>query len=94
MLTLDEVDYASTGLDIAALAEEPPAVLGKVGDYLCLIMPVSLAQGQAFGLAGPTFTGEFDSRDGDHAALLEELTKSSTGILQRRMPVRLGLLVV
>ena len=35
MLALDEVDYASTGLDIAALAEEPPAVLGKVGDYLC-----------------------------------------------------------
>ena len=77
MLSLDEVEYASTDLDIAALAEEPPAVLGKVGDYLCLVMPVSLAQDQAFGLAGPTFTGEFDSRDGDHAALLEELTKSS-----------------
>ena len=90
MLTLDEVDYASTGLDIAALAEEPPAVLGKVGDYLCLIMPVSLAQGQAFGLAGPTFTGEFDSRDGDHAALLEELTKSSTAFFSEECPYDLA----
>ena len=80
MLALDEVEYASTGLDIAALAEEPPAVLGKVGDYLCLVMPASLAQGQAFGLTAPTFAGEFDSRDGDHAALAEELAKSSNTI--------------
>lgn len=86
MLALDEVEYASTDLDIAALAEEPPAVLGKVGDYLCLVMPVSLAQGQAFGLTTPTFAGEFDSRDGDHAALAEELAKSSTAFFSEECP--------
>lgn len=90
MLALDEVDYASTGLDIAALAEEPPAVLGKVGDYLCLVMPVSLAQGQAFGLTAPTFAGEFDSRDGDHAALAEELAKSSTTFFSEECPYDLA----
>lgn len=90
MLALDEVDYASTGLDIAALAEEPPAVLGKVGDYLCLVMPVSLAQGQAFGLTAPTFAGEFDSRDGDHAALAEELAKSSTAFFSEECPYDLA----
>ena len=90
MLALDEVEYASTGLDIAALAEEPPAVLGKVGDYLCLVMPASLAQGQAFGLMAPTFAGEFDSRDGDHAALAEELAKSSTAFFSEECPYDLA----
>ena len=90
MLALDEVDYASTGLDIAALAEEPPAVLGKVGDHLCLVMPASLAQGQAFGLTAPAFAGGFDSRDGDHAALAEELAKSSTAFFSEECPYDLA----
>lgn len=73
-LSIEDVDVAEIGLEVAALADEPPAVVGGSGSDLAIVVPESLAQSQGFGGRSPVFRAEFDSTDGDHAALAETLS--------------------
>lgn len=72
-LTLDDVELATVPVEVAAVTDEVPALLGGPGSGVMLIVPESLAATQSLGGEQPIFTSYFDSTDGDHAALAEEL---------------------
>lgn len=72
-LTLDDVELATVPVEVAAVTDEVPALLGGPGSGVMLIVPESLATTQSLGGEAPIFTSYFDSTDGDHAALAEEL---------------------
>ena len=72
-LTLDDVEVATVPVEVVAVTDEVPALLGGPGSGVMLIVPESLAATQSLGGEAPIFTGYFDSVDGDHAALAEEL---------------------
>ena len=72
-LALDDVELATVPVEVAAVTDEVPALLGGPGSGVMLIVPESLAATQSLGGEAPIFTSYFDSVDGDHEALAEEL---------------------
>ncbi len=72
-LTLDDVELATVPVEVAAVTDQVPALLGGPGSGVMLIVPESLAATQSLGGEAPIFTSYFDSADGDHEALAEEL---------------------
>lgn len=72
-LTLDDVELATVPVEVAAVTDEVPALLGGPGSGVMLIVPESLAATQSLGGEAPLFTSYFDAADGDHEALAEEL---------------------
>ncbi|WP_304426173.1 ABC transporter permease [uncultured Adlercreutzia sp.] len=72
-LTLDDVELATVPVEVAAVTDKVPALLGGPGSGVMLIVPESLAATQSLGGEAPIFTSYFDSADDDHEALAEEL---------------------
>lgn len=87
---LDECEVATTSLEIAALAEEPSPIVGGPGEGLQLIVPESVAASESFGGTAPIFYGYFDSVDGDHAALAEELATTGSAYFHDKSPYELA----
>lgn len=75
---LEEAEVQTVSIEVVALADEAPAIVGPLGEGLQLIVPESVAAYQSFGNINPTFYGYFDSADGDHAALAEELATAGS----------------
>lgn len=89
-LSINDVDVAEVGLEIAALAEEPPAIVGGNGSDLMLVVPESLAQSQGFGMRSPVFKAQFDAVDGDHAKLAEVLSENGSEYFHSDSPFEIG----
>ncbi|MEC4176764.1 ABC transporter permease [Adlercreutzia sp. R7] len=75
-LTMADVEVQTVSLEVAAVVDETPPVVGGPGAGLQLIVPMSVAAYQGFGNTDPVFYGYFDPTDGDHAALAEELSSA------------------
>lgn len=89
-LSENEVDIARVGLEVAALTEAVPETMGGIGESITLIVPMSLADAQGFGATQPLFTGLFDSLDGDHAQLAEELSANGSQFFGDDCPYELS----
>lgn len=59
-----DVETATTPVEIAAVAEEAPAMVGMYGDTVQLIVPMSLAATQGFGITEPQFKAVFNAPEG------------------------------
>lgn len=75
-LTMADVEVQTVSLDVAAVVDEVPPLVGGPGAGLQLIVPMSMAAYQGFGNTDPVFYSYFDPTDGDHAALAEELSSA------------------
>lgn len=75
-LTMADVEVQMVSLDVAAVVDEVPPVVGGPGAGLQLIVPMSMAAYQSFGNTDPVFYSYFDPTDGDHTALAEELSSA------------------
>lgn len=75
---LEEAEVQTVSVEVVALAEEAPAIVGARGEGLQLIVPESVAAYQSFGNTNPTFYSYFDATDGDHDALAEELATAGS----------------
>ncbi|MEC4295390.1 ABC transporter permease [Adlercreutzia shanghongiae] len=75
-LTMADVEVQTVSLEVAAVVDEVPPVVGGPGAGLQLIVPMSMAAYQGFGNTDPVFYSYFDPTDGDHAALAEELSSA------------------
>ncbi len=75
-LTMADVEVQTVSLDVAAVVDEVPPVVGSPGAGLQLIVPMSMAAYQGFGNTDPVFYSYFDPTDGDHTALAEELSSA------------------
>ncbi|MEC4184688.1 ABC transporter permease [Adlercreutzia sp. R21] len=75
-LTMADVEVQTVSLEVAAVVDETPPVVGGPGAGLQLIVPMSVAAYQGFGNTDPVFYSYFDPTDGDHAALAEELSSA------------------
>ncbi len=84
--TMEDIEYVSIGLEISALADEPPTVVGSAGESLMLVMPMSLAATQGFGMEAPYFEGQFDAAGGDHEQLAEDLYTRGTAYFHDEVP--------
>lgn len=73
-LTMNDISYIELELEVAAITEEVPSIVGGRGSYPSLIVPMSLADSNSLGLDNMVFKSAFDSIDGDHAALAEALS--------------------
>lgn len=77
-------------LRLSPLAEEAPAIASARGEGLQLIVPESVAAYQSFGNDAPIFYGYFDSADGDHGALAEELATAGSAYFHDKSPYELA----
>lgn len=83
---LEEADVQTVSVEVVALAEEAPLVGSARGEGLQLIVPESVAAYQSFGDDAPIFYGYFNSADGDHAALAEELATAGSAYFHDKSP--------
>lgn len=83
---LEEADVQTVSVEVVALAEEAPLVGSARGEGLQLIVPESVAAYQSFGDDAPIFCGYFNSADGDHAALAEELATAGSAYFHDKSP--------
>ncbi len=87
---LEEAEVQTVSVEVVALAEEAPAIASARGEGLQLIVPESMAAYQSFGNINPTFYGYFDSADGDHGALAEELATAGSAYFHDKSPYGLA----
>ena len=87
---LEEAEVQTVSIEGVALADEAPAIVGPLGEGLQLIVPESVAAYQSFGNINPTFYGYFDSADGDHGALAEELATAGSAYFHDKSPYGLA----
>lgn len=87
---LEEAEVQTVSIEVAALAEEAPAIASALGEGLQLIVPESVAAYQSFGNDAPIFYGYFDSADGDHGALAEELATAGSAYFHDKSPYGLA----
>ena len=87
---LEEAEVQTVSIEVVALAEEAPAIVSARGEGLQLIVPESMAAYQSFGSASPIFYGYFNSADGDHGALAEELATAGSAYFHDKSPYDLA----
>lgn len=87
---LEEAEVQTVSVEVVALADEAPAIVGARGEGLQLIVPESVAAYQSFGNANPTFYSYFDAADGDHGALAEELATAGSAYFHDKSPYGLA----
>lgn len=87
---MDEADVQTASIEIVALADEPAPIVGGPGAGLQLIVPESMAAYQSFGSTSPIFYSYFDSADGDHGALAEELATAGSAYFHDKSPYGLA----
>ena len=87
---MDEADVQTASIEVVALADEPAPIVGGPGAGLQLIVPESVAAYQSFGNDAPIFYGYFDSADGDHGALAEELVTAGSAYFHDKSPYGLA----
>ena len=87
---MDEADVQTASIEVVALADEPAPIVGGPGAGLQLIVPESMAAYQGFGSTSPIFYGYFDSADGDHGALAEELATAGSAYFHDKSPYELA----
>lgn len=87
---MDEVDVQTASIEVVALADEPAPIVGGPGAGLQLIVPESMAAYQSFGSTPPIFYSYFDSADGDHGALAEELATAGSAYFHDKSPYGLA----
>ena len=83
-------EVQTVSVEVVALAEEAPAIASARGEGLQLIVPESVAAYQSFGNDAPIFYGYFDSADGDHGALAEELATAGSAYFHDKSPYELA----
>ncbi len=71
-ISSDQVTVVSSQLEIAALADAAPSLMGNAWG-LKLIMPMSLASTTGFGIMSPSFEGFFDAANDAHAEVAQAL---------------------
>lgn len=62
-----------TPLEVVAIADELPAIVGSYGEGAFFVVPLSRARTDVLVEGDPLFRSFFDSVDGDHAAVAQEL---------------------
>lgn len=87
---LEEAEVQTVSVEVVALAEEAPAIASARGEGLQLIVPESVAAYQSFGNDAPIFYGYFNSADGDHGALAEELVTAGSAYFHDKSPYELA----
>lgn len=87
---MDEADVQTASIEVVALADEPAPIVGGPGAGLQLIVPGSMAAYQSFGSTPPIFYSYFDSADGDHGALAEELATAGSAYFHDKSPYGLA----
>lgn len=87
---LEEAEVQTVSVEVVALAEEAPAIASARGEGLQLIVPESVAAYQSFGNDAPIFYGYFNSADGDHGALAEELVTAGSAYFHDKSPYGLA----
>lgn len=87
---LEEAEVQTVSVEVVALAEEAPAIASARGEGLQLIVPESMAAYQSFGSTSPIFYSYFDSADGDHGALAEELATAGSAYFHDKSPYGLA----
>lgn len=87
---LEEAEVQTVSVEVVALAEEAPAIASARGEGLQLIVPESVAAYQSFGNDAPIFYSYFDSADGDHGALAEELATAGSAYFHDKSPYGLA----
>lgn len=87
---LEEAEVQTVSVEVVALAEEAPAIASGRGEGLQLIVPESVAAYQSFGNDAPIFYGYFNSADGDHGALAEELATAGSAYFHDKSPYGLA----
>lgn len=87
---MDEADVQTASIEVVALADEPAPIVGAPGAGLQLIVPESMAAYQSFGSTPPIFYSYFDSADGDHGALAEELATAGSAYFHDKSPYGLA----
>lgn len=87
---LEEAEVQTVSVEVVALAEEAPAIASARGEGLQLIVPESVAAYQSFGNDAPIFYGYFNSADGDHGALAEELATAGSAYFHDKSPYELA----
>lgn len=87
---LEEAEAQTVSVEVVALAEEAPAIASARGEGLQLIVPESMAAYQGFGSTSPIFYSYFDSADGDHGALAEELATAGSAYFHDKSPYGLA----
>lgn len=88
--SLDEAEVQTASVEVVALADEPAPIVGGPGAGLQLIVPESMAAYQGFGSTSPIFYSYFDSADGDHGALAEELATAGSAYFHDKSPYGLA----
>ncbi len=89
-LTMKDVEYVGIDLEVAKLADEPPAVVGGNGSSIMFVAPMSLAYVQGFGMTVPYFEAQFNAIDGDHKQLADDLSSRGGAYFHDETPYEMA----
>lgn len=89
-LTMKDVEYVGIDLEVAKLADEPPAVVGGNGSSIMFVAPMSLAYVQGFGMEAPYFEAQFNAIDGDHEQLADDLSSRGGAYFHDEAPYEMA----
>lgn len=77
---VSDVDTLWEQIDVLAVTEDPVSEFNSAEGNMRLVMPMSEATSTKLGTNDPTFQAYFDSADGDHAALCEDIASKGSKI--------------
>ena len=73
----DDVSVATAPLEIAAVVSEAPEVVGMYGEAVQLIVPMSLAATEGYGIFEPQFRASFNTPEGESADVAQALVDAA-----------------
>ena len=89
-----DVETATTSVEIAAVIEEAPAMVGMYGDTVQLIVPMSLAATQGFGITEPQFHAVFNAPEGQSGDVGQALVDTAGAFFHDETDYEVAFLVM
>ncbi len=89
-----DVETATTPVEVVAVLDEAPELVGMYGESVQLIVPMSLAATHSLGIIDPTFRASFDAPEGRSGEVGDDLVNAAGTFFHDEAPFEVAFLAM
>ena len=89
-----DVETATTPVEVVAVLDEAPELVGMYGESVQLIVPMSLAATHSLGIIDPTFRASFDAPEGLSGEVGDDLVNAAGTFFHDEAPFEVAFLAM
>ena len=89
-----DVETATTPVEVVAVLDEAPELVGMYGESVQLIVPMSLAATHSLGIVDPTFRASFDAPEGRSGEVGDDLVDAAGTFFHDEAPFEVAFLAM